>query len=137
MSISIDDTLTATTTSHTAATSTQSGFAVNSFKNILSDKITSAKDDLRKMNAQRQALKMLTDNQNVTEVIRRIMPDGSIRVTKYCGNKIKSSHRVMPNNLLASNSNSSSALQEDADFMNQQKLKLALEPVILTDLLMM
>jgi hypothetical protein len=36
-------------------------------------------------------------NQGVTEIIRRIMPDGTIRVTKYSGNHIDSCYRTTPN----------------------------------------
>lgn len=32
----------------------------------------------------------------VTEVVRRIMPDGTIRVTKYSGNHVDSCYRTSP-----------------------------------------
>lgn len=105
---------TAAMLSNTQNTSTSSkrknakSAAAQDFSMILLDKLGSIAEDRKRMEEQREAIKEVTAQHNVTEIIRRVMPDGSISVTKYCGGKIESRHRVTPRLKLIDDENSSS-----------------------------
>lgn len=69
---------------------------LNAFKSILAQKLSTVEEDLDKMNEEKAEEKAISDILNAPETIRRIMPDGSIVITKYSGGRVESRERMAP-----------------------------------------
>ncbi len=66
------------------------------FKEILIEKLGSVRDTLEEMREQKEAIQTVKNEGQVTEIVRRIMPDGSIMITEYVEGKVKSRQRKPP-----------------------------------------
>lgn len=69
---------------------------LDAFKSILAQKLSTVEEDLDKMNEEKAEEKAISDILNAPETIRRIMPDGSIVITKYFGGKVESREHLAP-----------------------------------------
>ena len=66
------------------------------FKEILLEKLGSISDTLEEMREQEEAIQAAKSESQVTEIVRRIMPDGSIKITEYVDGKVKSCQHKPP-----------------------------------------
>ncbi|WP_027405548.1 hypothetical protein [Anaerovibrio sp. RM50] len=66
------------------------------FKEILIEKLGSVRDTLEEMREQKEAIQTVKNEGQVTEIVRRMMPDGSIMITEYVEGKVKSRQRKPP-----------------------------------------
>ena len=95
MSVKVDAMLAVGTGKSTAKASKKESVAED-FKNLLNERIDSLDETTKKMDKIKKELKQLKEQREVTEIIRRIMPDGSIQVTKYVEGKIESRYTQSP-----------------------------------------
>ncbi|MBR2214298.1 MAG: hypothetical protein IJ849_00910 [Selenomonadaceae bacterium] len=63
---------------------------------LVEKKRATLKETLEEMNARRQELKEIEQMSKFTEVVRRIMPDGSILVTEYRDGEMVDRYRKKP-----------------------------------------
>ena len=87
--------------------------AATAFKEILSDKIDSIKDDTKRMQELRQEIQSLKDDRQITDIIRRIMPDGSVMITEYKDGEIVSRYRKKPHMIAVPDENAPVKLGTD------------------------
>ncbi|SDP22652.1 hypothetical protein [Selenomonas ruminantium] len=66
------------------------------FSGMVQEKLNSLTETLEEMNARRQEVKELRDQQNFTETVRHVLPDGTILVREYVDGKLDSSYRKKP-----------------------------------------
>ncbi len=66
------------------------------FKEILIEKLGTIRDTLEEMREQKEAIQAAKTEGQVTEIVRRLMPDGSIMITEYVEGKVKSRQRKPP-----------------------------------------
>ena len=77
------------------------------------------------MTALREEIKSLEQDRKITEVIRRIMPDGSIMITEYNDGKIVSRYRKKPHMIAVPDENAPIKLSADGTPL------LSLQPMVL------
>ncbi|MCR5176556.1 MAG: hypothetical protein K6C05_06845 [Anaerovibrio sp.] len=66
------------------------------FAELLKSKINTFTETAKEMSQQQEELTSLKKDRAITEIIRRIMPDGSIMVTKYSNGRVESRYRKYP-----------------------------------------
>lgn len=66
------------------------------FSGMVQEKLNSLTETLEEMNARRQEVKELRDQQNFTETVRHVLPDGTILVREYVDGNLDSSYRKKP-----------------------------------------
>ena len=66
------------------------------FSGMVQEKLDSITETLEEMNARRQEVKELRDQQHFTETVRHVMPDGTILVREYVDGRLDSSYRKQP-----------------------------------------
>ncbi len=93
--------------------SVDSAATANAFKEILADKIDSIKDDTKRMQELRQEIQSLKDDRQITDIIRRIMPDGSVMITEYKDGEIVSRYRKKPHMIAVPDENAPVKLGTD------------------------
>ncbi|WP_297963853.1 hypothetical protein [uncultured Anaerovibrio sp.] len=79
-----------------SSTAAPASIQVESFKKILTQKLGTISDTLAEMMEERAALQQVQAQVAVTEIVRRVMPDGSIRITEYVDGKVKSVEHKPP-----------------------------------------
>ena len=94
--ISLDYALGATVSERSSVAVDGTGNFKEMFSEFLQERRDSLKDTLEELEQKRQEQREIRDMQQVTEVIRRIMPDGSILVTEYKDGEIASRYRKKP-----------------------------------------
>lgn len=70
--------------------------AAATFQAILAQKIDTIKETTEEMQAQKEELQTIKDEQDFTEIVRRVMPDGSVMITEYSDGKLVSRYRKKP-----------------------------------------
>lgn len=81
---------------NTAKYASNDNKVTDDFSRILGHKMETADETMKKMDEQREQQQSLAKQQQAVEIIRHIMPDGSVLITRYEGNNIVSSERVSP-----------------------------------------
>ena len=107
------------------------------FSSLLQEKRDSLQETLEELEERRQEIKELEDAQKAmeVEVIRRIMPDGSILVTEYHDGKIASRFRKHPHMVEMPDPNVAPPRNTDGNIITgQQKMKQVPKFSILEDL---
>lgn len=66
------------------------------FAGMVQEKLNSLTETLEEMNARRQEVKELRDQQQFTETVRHVLPDGTILVREYVDGRLDSSYRKKP-----------------------------------------
>ena len=66
------------------------------FSGMVQEKLNSITETLEEMNARRQEVKELRDQQHFTETVRHVLPDGTILVREYVDGRLDSSYRKKP-----------------------------------------
>ena len=66
------------------------------FTGLVQERLDNLTEDLEKMNAQKQEISQLKAQQEFTEVIRHVLPDGSILVKEYVDGKLDTCYRKPP-----------------------------------------
>ncbi len=94
------------------------------FSELLQERRDNLKDTLDELAQKRQEQRELQDMQQVTEVIRRIMPDGSILVTEYKDGKIAGRYRKKPHLVEVRDPNVAPPRNSDGNIIEyQQEMK--------------
>ena len=73
-----------------------SGAFKDMFTGLVQERLDNLTEDLEKMNAQKQEISQLKAQQEFTEVIRHVLPDGSILVKEYVDGKLDTCYRKPP-----------------------------------------
>ena len=73
-----------------------SGAFKDMFTGLVQERLGNLTEDLEKMNAQKQEISQLKAQQEFTEVIRHVLPDGSILVKEYVDGKLDTCYRKPP-----------------------------------------
>lgn len=96
-----------------------------SFKELIVDKLSSIEETTQQMQELRSQLQALKNDQKITEIIRRLMPDGSIMITEYSDGKIVSRYRKKPHMIAVPDETVPAKLAEDGTkLMSQQPMVL-------------
>ena len=66
------------------------------FTGLVQERLGNLTEDLEKMNAKKQEISQLKAQQEFTEVIRHVLPDGSILVKEYVDGKLDTCYRKPP-----------------------------------------
>ncbi len=66
------------------------------FSGMVQEKLNSLTETLEEMEARRQEVKELRNQQHFTEIVRHVLPDGTILVREYVDGKLDSSYRKKP-----------------------------------------
>ena len=66
------------------------------FASLVQERLENLTEDLEKMNAKEQEISQLKAQQKFTEVIRHILPDGSILVKEFVDGKLDTCYRKPP-----------------------------------------
>ena len=108
-----------------AAASVDTSASAVTFRELLLEKLDSIQDTTKKMTALREEVKSLEQDRKITEVIRRIMPDGSIMITEYNDGKIVSRYRKKPHMIAVPDENAPIKLSANGTPL------LSLQPMVL------
>ena len=73
-----------------------SGAFKDMFTGLVQERLDNLTEDLEKMNAKKQEISQLKAQQEFTEVIRHVLPDGSILVKEYVDGKLDTCYRKPP-----------------------------------------
>ncbi|MBQ3854326.1 MAG: hypothetical protein II778_06400 [Anaerovibrio sp.] len=95
------------------------------FRELLLEKLDSIQDTTKKMNKLQEEIKSLKQDRKINEIIRRIMPDGSIMITEYSNGKIVSRYRKKPHMISVPDENAPVKLSEDGTPL------ISLQPMVL------
>ena len=66
------------------------------FAGLVQERLDNLTEDLEKMNAREQEISQLKAQQKFTEVIRHVLPDGSILVKEFVDGKLDTCYRKPP-----------------------------------------
>ena len=66
------------------------------FTGLVQERLDNLTEDLEKMNAREQEISQLKAQQKFTEVIRHVLPDGSILVKEFVDGKLDTCYRKPP-----------------------------------------
>lgn len=66
------------------------------FAGLVQERLDNLTEDLEEMNAKKQEISQLKAQQKFTEVIRHILPDGSILVKEFVNGKLDTCYRKPP-----------------------------------------
>jgi len=73
-----------------------SGAFKDMFTGLVQERLDNLTEDLEKMNAKEQEISQLKAQQKFTEVIRHVLPDGSILVKEFVDGKLDTCYRKPP-----------------------------------------
>ena len=92
-----------------------------SFRDILADMLDSIDETTAQMQEVRSEMQSIKNDQQITEIIRRLMPDGSVMITEYNDGKIVSRYRKKPHMIAVPDENAPIKTAKDGTWLMAQQ----------------